>query len=87
MRIGQRLAQFAREGGQQLYAVQRTQRHPAHADLQRVGPRGQARLDPNETLELCWFDPDQLPKSLMPNSARTLKAFQRYRRTGKFQMI
>jgi len=50
-------------------------------------PRGQARLDPSETLELGWFDPDQLPNSLMPNSARTLKAFRRYRRTGKFQMI
>jgi 8-oxo-dGTP pyrophosphatase MutT (NUDIX family) len=50
-------------------------------------PRGQARPDPNETLELGWFALDALPKSLMPNSARTLKAFRRYRRTGKFQMI
>lgn len=50
-------------------------------------PHGEARLDPNETLELGWFDLDALPKGLMPNSARTLKAFRRYRRTGKFQMI
>jgi 8-oxo-dGTP pyrophosphatase MutT (NUDIX family) len=50
-------------------------------------PRGRARPDPNETLELGWFDLDALPKSLMPNSARTLKAFRHYRRTSKFQMI
>jgi len=50
-------------------------------------PRGEARFDPNETLELGWFALDHLPKNLMPNSARTLKAFQRYRRTGKLQMI
>jgi 8-oxo-dGTP pyrophosphatase MutT (NUDIX family) len=50
-------------------------------------PRGRARLDPNETLELGWFALDRLPKNVMPNSARTLKAFRRYRRTGKLQMI
>ncbi|HET6618440.1 MAG TPA: NUDIX domain-containing protein [Dongiaceae bacterium] len=50
-------------------------------------PRGLARPDPSEALELGWFDLDALPESLMPNSARTLKAFRRYRRTGKFQMI
>jgi 8-oxo-dGTP pyrophosphatase MutT (NUDIX family) len=50
-------------------------------------PRGEARFDPNETLELGWFPLDRLPKNVMPNSARTLKAFQRYRRTGKLQMI
>jgi len=50
-------------------------------------PRGEPRFDPHETLELGWFAPDSLPRSLMPNSRRTLKAFQRYRRTGKFQMI
>lgn len=50
-------------------------------------PRGAPRFDPNETLELGWFPLDELPKGVMPNSARTLKAFQRYRRTGKLQMI
>lgn len=50
-------------------------------------PRGAARFDPNETLELGWFALDRLPKNVMPNSARTLKAFRRYRRTGKLQMI
>ncbi|HEY1384866.1 MAG TPA: NUDIX domain-containing protein [Dongiaceae bacterium] len=50
-------------------------------------PRGEPKFDPNETLELGWFPLDRLPKGLMPNSARTLKAFQRYRRTGKLQMI
>jgi len=50
-------------------------------------PRGTPKFDPRETLELGWFALDELPAGLMPNSARTLKAFQRYRRTGKFQMI
>jgi 8-oxo-dGTP pyrophosphatase MutT (NUDIX family) len=50
-------------------------------------PRGKPKFDPHETLELGWFALDALPKNLMPNSRRTLKAFQRYRRTGKFQMI
>ena len=50
-------------------------------------PRGEPRFDPRETLELGWFALDDLPANLMPNSRRTLKAFARYRRTGKFQMI
>lgn len=50
-------------------------------------PRGQPKFDPHETLELGWFAADALPANLMPNSARTLKAFRRYRKTGKFQMI
>ncbi|MGH6893346.1 MAG: NUDIX hydrolase [Dongiaceae bacterium] len=50
-------------------------------------PRGEAKVDPNETIELDWFAPHELPVDLMPNSARTLKAFCRYRKTGKFQMI
>ncbi|MEZ5832342.1 MAG: NUDIX domain-containing protein [Dongiaceae bacterium] len=50
-------------------------------------PRGQPKFDPRETLELGWFPLDDLPASLMPNSARTLKAFRRHRRTGKLQMI
>jgi ADP-ribose pyrophosphatase YjhB (NUDIX family) len=50
-------------------------------------PRGEPKFDPRETLELGWFALDELPADLMPNSRRTLKAFQRYRRTGAFQMI
>jgi len=50
-------------------------------------PRGRSRFDPRETLELGWFALDDLPADLMPNSARTLKAFQRYRKTGRLQMI
>jgi len=50
-------------------------------------PRGEPKFDPRETLELGWFALDQLPANLMPNSRRTLKAFQRYRETGTFQMI
>jgi len=50
-------------------------------------PRGQPKFDPRETLELGWFALDDLPASLMPNSARTLKAFRRYHNTGTFQMI
>ena len=50
-------------------------------------PRGEPKFDPHETLELGWFALEDLPSSLMPNSARTLKAFRRYRKTGKLQMI
>ncbi|WP_119304634.1 NUDIX hydrolase [Dongia deserti] len=50
-------------------------------------PRGKPKFDPRETLELDWFALEDLPASLMPNSARTLKAFRRYCMTGKFQMI
>ncbi len=50
-------------------------------------PRGEPKFDPRETLGLGWFALDELPASLMPNSLRTLKAFARYRRSGKLQMI
>ncbi len=50
-------------------------------------PRGKPTFNPSETLELGWFALDQLPANLMPNSRRTLKAFQRYRKTGTLQMI
>jgi 8-oxo-dGTP pyrophosphatase MutT (NUDIX family) len=50
-------------------------------------PRGEPKFDPRETLDLGWFAPDELPAALMPNSARTLKAFRRFRQTGRFQMI
>jgi 8-oxo-dGTP diphosphatase len=50
-------------------------------------PRGEPRFDPHETLDLGWFAPDDLPDALMANSARTLKAFRRFLRTGKLQMI
>jgi 8-oxo-dGTP pyrophosphatase MutT (NUDIX family) len=50
-------------------------------------PRGEPKFDARETLELGWFALDDLPTDLMPNSARTLKAFRRYRATGQFQMI
>jgi 8-oxo-dGTP pyrophosphatase MutT (NUDIX family) len=50
-------------------------------------PRGEPKFNPAETLQLGWFALDDLPANLMPNSRRTLKAFARYRRTGKFQMI
>lgn len=50
-------------------------------------PRGEPKFNAHETLELGWFPMDALPAAIMPNSARTIKAFGRYRRTGKFQMI
>ena len=50
-------------------------------------PKGQAKFDPSETLEIGWFAPRELPKDIMPNSLRTLKAYWRFRKTGKFQMI
>jgi len=50
-------------------------------------PKGQTKFDPSETLELGWFGQRNLPKDIMPNSLRTLKAYWRFRKTGKFQMI
>ena len=50
-------------------------------------PKGQAKFDPSETLEIGWFAPRKLPKDIMPNSLRTLKAYWRFQKTGKFQMI
>lgn len=50
-------------------------------------PKGEPKFDPHETLKLGWFPLDAPPPDLMPNSARTLRAFCRYRETGQFQMI
>ena len=50
-------------------------------------PKGQTKFDPSETLEVGWFAPRQLPKDIMPNSLRTLRAYWRFKKTGKFQMI
>lgn len=50
-------------------------------------PKGQTRFDPDEALDLGWFDQRHLPKCIMPNSLRTLRAYWRFQRTGKFQMI
>jgi 8-oxo-dGTP pyrophosphatase MutT (NUDIX family) len=50
-------------------------------------PRGEPKFNPGEPLQLVWFALDDLPANTMPNSRRTLKAFARYRRTGKAQMI
>jgi 8-oxo-dGTP diphosphatase len=50
-------------------------------------PKGQVKFDPSEALDIGWFAPRELPKDIMPNSLRTLKAYWRFRKTGKFQMI
>lgn len=50
-------------------------------------PPGPMKLDPSETMELGWFAHRDLPKNIMPNCLRTLKAYWRFRKTGKFQMI
>lgn len=50
-------------------------------------PKIQGEFDPGETLEIGWFAPRELPKDIMPNSLRTLKAYWRFQKTGKFQMI
>lgn len=50
-------------------------------------PRGATKFDPGETLDLGWFAPRDLPKDIMPNSLRTLQAYWRFKKTGKFQMI
>ena len=47
---------------------------------------GRAAPDGDESLEVGWFQPDA-PPPLMPVMARTLAAFQAYRRTGAFQTI
>lgn len=50
-------------------------------------PKGQTKFDPSEALDLGWFAARELPKDIMPNSLRTLKAYWRFQKTGKFQMI
>jgi 8-oxo-dGTP pyrophosphatase MutT (NUDIX family) len=50
-------------------------------------PKGATKFSPDETLELGWFAPGALPKDIMPNSLRTIRAYLRFRKTGKFQMI
>lgn len=50
-------------------------------------PKGATRFDPSEALDLGWFAQGDLPKDIMPNSLRTLRAYWRFRKTSKFQMI
>jgi 8-oxo-dGTP pyrophosphatase MutT (NUDIX family) len=50
-------------------------------------PKGVVRPDAEEALDLAWFAPGKLPRDILPNSLRTLRAYWRFRKTGKFQMI
>lgn len=50
-------------------------------------PKGAVRPDTDEAFDLAWFAPKALPKDILPNSLRTLKAYWRFQKTGKFQMI
>lgn len=50
-------------------------------------PKGAIRPDADEALDLAWFAPKALPREILPNTLRTLKAYWRFKETGKFQMI
>lgn len=50
-------------------------------------PKGTLRPDAEEALDLAWFASNGLPKDILPNALRTLRAYWRFRKTGKFQMI
>lgn len=39
-----------------------------------------------ESLELDWFTPDGLPE-MLPNMRRSVEAYERFKRTGEFQLI
>lgn len=40
----------------------------------------------DESLDLKWFDPRELPK-MLPNMRRSVEAYLRFRSTGAFQLI
>ena len=50
-------------------------------------PKGTIRPDAEEALDLAWFAPNALPRDILPNTLRTLRAYWRFKKTGKFQMI
>jgi 8-oxo-dGTP pyrophosphatase MutT (NUDIX family) len=48
--------------------------------------RGEPRICDHESLALEWFATDALPQ-MLPNMARSVESFVRYRRTREFQLI
>lgn len=47
---------------------------------------GEAAVMDGESSAVGWFAPDALPE-MLPNMARSVEAYVRFRRTGEFQMI
>ncbi|RUX93047.1 NUDIX domain-containing protein [Mesorhizobium sp. M7D.F.Ca.US.004.01.2.1] len=47
---------------------------------------GEATVTDDESSAVGWFAPDSLPE-LLPNMARSIEAYLRFKATGKFQMI
>lgn len=41
----------------------------------------------DESLEVAWHDWDKLPDDIMPNTHRSLEAFERFRTTDEFQIF
>jgi 8-oxo-dGTP pyrophosphatase MutT (NUDIX family) len=48
--------------------------------------QGLLEADREETLDLKWFQPDDLPK-MLPNMQRSIRAYVEFRKTGLFQLI
>lgn len=47
---------------------------------------GVAKVGDDESLAVGWFSPDDLPE-MLPNMARSIDAYVRFKSSGKFQMI
>ena len=47
---------------------------------------GEPAVTDDESTAVGWFAPDRLPE-VLPNMARTIEAYSRFKATGKFQMI
>lgn len=48
--------------------------------------RGEAAVMDDESSAVGWFAPEALP-DLLPNMARSIEAYARFKKTGEFQMI
>ena len=48
--------------------------------------RGEATVMDDESSAVGWFAPEALP-DLLPNMARSIEAYARFKKTGEFQMI
>jgi len=48
---------------------------------------GEPRSADDESIEVNWFDPGELPKDCMPATGPTIAAFRRWQQTGEFQNI
>jgi 8-oxo-dGTP pyrophosphatase MutT (NUDIX family) len=48
---------------------------------------GTPRIADEESSDIRWFSPDQLPSGCMPAVQATVTAFKAWRRTGAFQLL